>query len=367
MATNAPTGWEPNWVVAPGEILLEALQDRGMSQSELARRTARPVKTINEIINGKAAITPETAIQLERALGISARFWTGAESTYRAALARQQAEAELKSSANWIDDFPVADLVKHGQLRRGSTKAETLENLLSYLAVSSPVAFDRQWLGSAAAFRSSPTFLASPKAVAAWLRWGEIEAAKVETPAFDAQRFREVLQAIRPLTRREPFIQVFNKVRTMCAEVGVVVVLVPELAGTYLNGATRWLGNKAIIQLSLRHKSDDQFWFTFFHEAGHLIAPRRHDSLDSVGPKSDKEDRGEEEAADKFARDTLIPPAEYDKFVQASDFSTEAVRSFAKAQAIAPGIVVGRLQRDGGIAPGQLRHLIKTIHFPSDR
>src|SRR2546428_9431366 len=119
MATRSQPGWQPDWAVAPGEVLLEALQDRAMTQSELAQRLARPLKTVNEIIKGKAAITPETAIQLERALGISARFWTALEAQFRSTLAQQEAERELAAQANWIDDFPITDLVKHKQIRRG--------------------------------------------------------------------------------------------------------------------------------------------------------------------------------------------------------------------------------------------------------
>jgi HTH-type transcriptional regulator / antitoxin HigA len=201
--------------------------------------------------------------------------------------------------------------------------------------------------------------------VAAWLRWGEREAAKVDAPAFDVRRFREVLQEIRPSLDASRSCKVFNRITATCAEAGVVIVLIPELAGTHLSGAARWLGNKAVIQLSLRHKSDDQFWFTLFHEAGHLLSStRRLDFLDSAEPEPNDD---AEEAADKFARDVLLPAGEYVMFVEASDFSTTAVRRFAQRQAVAPGIVVGRLQRDEFITPQQLRHLKKPIHFPSDR
>lgn len=367
MASESRSGWVPDWAVPPGEVLLEALQDRSMSQSELARRMARPVKTINEIVNGKAAITPETAIQLERTLGISARFWTGMEAAYRDSIAQQEAWRELEDNASWIDDFPIADLVKHGQIKRGSSKAETLENLLSYLGVGSPIAFDRHWLGSAAAFRSSPAFLASPKAVAAWLRWGERQAATIEVAAFDPQRFKETLQAIRPFTRREPFMQIFKRIQDMCADAGVVVLLVPELTGTHLNGAARWVGGKPLIQLSLRHKSDDQFWFTFFHEAGHLLSgSKRQEILDPADGESTHQSDEDEAAADSFARDALLPSAAYESFIQEADFSTAAVRSFAQAQQIAAGIVVGMLQRDKKILPQQLQHMKKRINFPSD-
>src|SRR5262249_10808111 len=188
--------------------------------------------------------------QLELALGISARFWTGLEMTFREYLARQQAQAQLEANASWVDGFPLADLVRNRLIERGATKAATLAELLSYFRVSSPDAFDRHWFDPAAAFRSSPTFMASPKAVAAWLRWGEIEAAKVpDLPPFDARRFRQVLDEIRPMTRRGPFMQILNRVTSMCAEAGVIVVLTKEIAGTRLSGATRWIGGLPILQL----------------------------------------------------------------------------------------------------------------------
>jgi len=366
MTANSLSNWQPDWTVAPGDVLLEALQEREMTQSELANRLARPLKTVNEIVRGKAAITPETAIQLERALGISARFWTGLESQYRSTLARQESENELASQANWIDAFPVADMVKHNLIQRGSSKAGTLANLLSFLGVSSPAAFDR--LDVAAAYRASPAFMASPEAVTAWLRWGEIQAARVDAPPFDAPRFRQALNEIRPLTRKEPFAQIFERVKAMCADAGVIVVLTPELTGTHLSGAARWLGSKAIIQMSVRYRADDQFWFTFFHESGHLLSgPRRRDFLDGADSVSPAADDADEAAADGFARDALLPPSDLKVFIDAGDFSRTAVRSFAKQQHVAAGIVVGRLEHDDFIGPSQLRDLKKPIHLSTDR
>lgn len=362
MASSSQSRWQPDWAVAPGEILLEALQDREMTQSELAQRLGRPLKTVNEIIKGKAAITPETAIQLERAIGVSARFWTALETQYRDTLARQEAEQDLEAEADWIDAFPISDLVRHKLIERGKSKAATLANLLSWLGVSSPGAYER--LDAAASYRASPAFAASPNAVSAWLRWGEIQASRVDSPPFDARRFRQVLAEIRPLTRKEPFAAVFQRVKDLCATAGVIVVLTPELSGTHLSGAARWIGSKAVIQLSLRHKADDQFWFTFFHEAGHLLSGgRRRDFVDGAEP--DHTD-AEEEAANQFARDALLPPDDYNRFVQAGDFSRAAVRAFAQAQGIAPGIVAGRLERDDHVGPSQLRPLKKAVTLSSD-
>jgi addiction module HigA family antidote len=368
MANDPAKAWQPNWVVAPGEILLEALNDRGMTQAELAQRTARPAKTINEIVKGKAAVTAETAIQLERVLGISARFWTGLEAAYREGLARLEAQQELEASTGWLDGFPIADMVRHRLIERGTSKAETLDNLLGYLGLSSPAAFDRHWMSATASLRASPAFQASPKAVAAWLRWGEREASKVEAPPFDSDRFRQVLAQIRPLTRRAPFTQVIKRVKEMCRVAGVVLVLIPELEGTHISGAVRWLGSRAVIQLSLRYKTDDQFWFTFFHEAGHLLSnSRRLDRVDAAKPSPEEQHDREEQAADQFARDALLPPDDYQKFAARSDLSEAAIRSFAEAQHIAAGIVVGRLQADGRIPPSHSNNLKVAIRFPADR
>jgi HTH-type transcriptional regulator/antitoxin HigA len=367
MANNPTPTWQPDWAVAPGEILLEALQDRGMTQAELAQRMARPPKTINEIIKGKAAITAETAIQLERALGISARFWNGLESTYRDSLARQEAQRELESNVSWLDGFPIADLVRHRQIEKGTSKAQTLANLLSYLGISSPAAFDRHWLSSAAAFRSSPAFLASPKAVAAWLTWGERQASKVDVAPYDAARFRQALRDIRPLTRRAPFMQILRQVKEMCAEAGVVIILIPELKGTHLSGAARWLGSKAVIQLSLRHKKDDQFWITLYHEAGHLLSSaRRRDYVDPAEPPPTHELDNDEITANHFARDTLLPPADYAAFANSGDFSQTAILAFANQQQIAAGIVVASLQTDERIPRSHSNDLKKPINFVAD-
>jgi addiction module HigA family antidote len=363
MATELTSVWQPDWGVPPGDILLEALQERAMTQSELARRMDRPLKTINEIIKGKAAITPETAIQLERALGISARVWNGLEANYREHLARQQALRDLEREAPWVDRFPIKELVRHGLLRRGATKAGTLAELLAFFRVSSPAAWERHWSELSVSFRSSPAFAASPHAVAAWLRWGEIEASEVPAAPFNPRRFREVLKAIRPLTR-QPFPMVFNRVREMCAAAGVVVVATPELAGTRLSGAARWIAaDKALVQLSLRHKSEDQVWFSFYHEAGHLLRPTRHrDFLDAADQDDDNDSQEiEEQEANRFARHTLIRPDDYDAFCRRGTFSAATVRTFAEEQGIAPGIVVGRLRHDKLISRSQLSSLKKPV------
>ncbi|MGA2531101.1 MAG: HigA family addiction module antitoxin [Acidimicrobiales bacterium] len=359
---NEQAAWQPDWAVPPGEILAEALKERGMSQSELARRMDRPVKTINEIVNGKAAITPDTAIQLEHAIGISARLWNGLETQYREHLALERAERELESLVDWAKDFPIRDLVRYGLIPEGRSRSKggRVGALLSFFGVSNSSAWERQWLAPAASFRESPTFSAAPKAVAAWLRWGEIQAGTVAAASYDAKAFRHAVDEFRSLTRGDPLL-IIDRIKDLAAASGVVLVLTPELRGTHLSGAARWLtADRALIQLSLRHKTDDQFWFSLFHEAGHILEADRRNYVDSSQP-GDKTSSKFERAADTFARDILIPPEAYGTLVSAGDFSESAIRTFANAQDVAPGIVLGRLQRDRRVSAYHFNNLKKPI------
>ncbi|MGO9907673.1 MAG: HigA family addiction module antitoxin [Solirubrobacteraceae bacterium] len=353
---------ERDWVVAPGEILQEALDDRGMSQSDLARRMGRPIKTINEIVNGKAAITPDTAIQLELALGISAAFWNNLEATYRAHLARTRSEQELAAYASWAAAFPIKDLVQNNLIRPASTKGGKVAALLAYFRVSTPEAWKKHWLEPAVAYRASPAFASRPQVAAAWLRWGEILAEGVETEPFDPRRLSEVLTEIRGLVRKD-FALTRQRIHDLLAGAGVALVLTPEFKDTHLSGAARWIGpDKALIQLSLRFKTDDHFWFSLFHEGRHLLEDKRVDYVDAEPAEGESKDTAEREA-DRFARDTLIPAEAYAAFLATATFTEDAIRRFAKDQGVPAGVVVGRLQHDHHLDPSHLNDLKKPVRF----
>lgn len=358
MASDA-TGWIADWAVSPGEILIETLAERRMSQAELARRMARPVKTISEIANGKAAITPETALQLERAIGISASFWNGAETRYREALARHRAREEFKQYGDWAARFPLTQMAGLGLVPRRSLAVEKVASLLAFFEVSSPAGWDQQWGRTTASLRGSQAHRSSPHALAAWLRWGEIEAGKLAVDRYVENDFLQAVGQVRSLSRRSAFEIVIERLRMSFAGVGVALVVLPELPGTRVSGAARRLRSGVpLIQLSLRHLSDDQFWFSLYHEAGHILhKSRRAEFVDDLDPAGDPEGAGEEAAANAFARETLIPPTQLEAFVRADDFSAAAVSDFAVELDIAAGIVVGRLQRDGHVAPSRLNHL----------
>jgi HTH-type transcriptional regulator/antitoxin HigA len=355
--------YAPDIVSPPGETLEELLESRGMSQAEFADRTGRPKKTINEIIRGKAAITPETALQFERVLGIPAAFWIVREQNYRESLARQREFEEFSREADWLEKIPYRDMVKRGWVGDFREKALQLEAVLRFFGVASPTSWDSIWNASAPAFRQSPTFRSEPGAIAAWLRKGEIEAAKYVTEDFNANAFRQVLAHIRSLTRELPR-NFTHIVRQECASAGVCVVIVPEISGTRVWGATHWLTpTKALIQLSLRYKTDDHLWFTFFHEAGHILL---HGRKDVFLEDEEKEIDEKESEADAFARDFLIPATRYRVFRRLGSYSCAAALRFAHELGIAPGIVVGRLQHDELMDRRQCNDLKKDLNWVLD-
>jgi HTH-type transcriptional regulator / antitoxin HigA len=355
MATESAQRWQPNWAVHPGEVLAEALEERAMSQAELARRMDRPLKTINEIVKGKSAITHDTAIQLELVLGITARLWNNLQRDYWEAEARLEERRRLENEAAWVHNFPLGKMVRHGWLSAAKSKSEALSILLRFFAVSSPSAWERQWATTQAAFRRSPAFTPSRHAVSAWLRRGEIKASDIECGPFDAARLRASLAAIKALIPLDPMAFMPELVEILAA-CGVVLVMTPELPGTHLSGAARWLTpDKALIQLSLRHGSDDQFWFALFHELDHLLrSGPRSAFLDSA--RTELVRTPDEATADRFADTQLIPEADFDRIRQGGRFDASDIKRWAVELSAPPGIVVGRLQRAGLVPPSKLNY-----------
>lgn len=365
MNRNAEKSFQPDYAVPPGETLKETLETIGMSQAELAERTGRPKKTINEIIMGKTAITSETALQLERVLGVPASFWNNLEHNYQERLARRREENYLKKQTNWLKGFPLAAMVKMGWLPKEDNLIKKLRALLNFFGVAGVNEWKGIWEKPQAAYRNSKAFQSNPAAVAAWLRMGEIEGQQVDCQPFQPRSFLSALQKIRSLTQKGP--EVFEPVmKQLCAGSGVAVVFIPELPGTRLYGATRWLKpSKALIQLSLRGKSDDHLWFTFFHEAGHiLLHGKKEVYIEAQGDGHQETDRiPKEKEADLFAQEMLIPKETYNNFITGNDFSPDRILRFAKQIDIAPGIIVGRLQHENIISFSQGNKLKKRFRF----
>jgi len=366
MISKNETGFRPDYAVPPGETLKETLDSLGMTQAQLADRTGRPRKTINEIVKGKAAITAETSLQFERVLGIPASFWNNLERNYQETLARLKEEGKLHSQVEWLKTFPVNTLIKSGWIKKVASPVQQLQELLNFFGVAGVGEWKRQWESPQAVYRKSLAHASNAPAIAAWLRKGEIEASKMACRSFDAATFQKSLEQVRRLTLEPP--EKFQpQLKDVCAAAGVALIFVPELPKTRIFGATRWLtSNKALIQLSLRGKSDDHLWFTIFHEAGHILLHGKKAIFINMGDDgcTDGSTKTKEELeADRFASDFLVPPKPYKAFIGKEKCDDSSIKAFANEQGIAPGIVVGRLQHDGVIPYSQGNSLKKRFRF----
>jgi HTH-type transcriptional regulator / antitoxin HigA len=336
--------YRPDYVSPPGETLSETLETIGMSQAELARRMGRPIKTINEIIQKKAAITAETALQLEQVLHIPASFWLKREQQYRESLARLAEEERLKGWVGWLKEIPIRIMMRRGWIPTCSDKSQQVLEALKFFSVASPDAWRAVWESKIIAYRKSTTLVSNFGAVATWLRQGELEAQEIECGPYNTEAFQDALFQIRALTV-EPVNFFQKELVRLCANAGVAVVFIQELPNTGICGSTQWLTpTKALIELSLRYKTDDHLWFTFFHEAGHILRHGKRLIFLEIDQKDREKD---EDEANKFASNILINPIQWNQFIKQGSYRTKAgIREFAKKIGIAPGIVVGRLQHE---------------------
>ncbi len=337
--------FSPDYAVPPGWILEERLEADGISQAEFARRCGRSPKLISEIISGKASLEPGTALQFEKVLGVDAGIWLGIESRFRLHRAREAEARHAAAAAEWARAFPVRYLVKRGCFQHPESDIEAVSKLLAFFRVGSVEAWTARYGLANVAYRHSPKFRSDEAALATWLRLGETAAEDQTCAEYNESRFKHAVRTIRGLTRK-PIVEALQQTTGLCNEAGVALVLVPPLPRTALSGAAWWLSpRKAVIQLTARHKTDDHLWFSFFHEAAHVLLHGKKGVF--VDEANSGNDAGQEAEANEWASSTLILKSAWQQFVATSPRSAREVREFADEQGVAPGIVVGMLQHQG--------------------
>jgi len=348
--------------IPPGEYLEEVIAELDMSKDELARRMRRPASKLSAMFKGEKAITPDTALQLEKVVGVPAHIWLGLESEYRLALARRQSQAELerlRDESKLTTAYCYNQLAKLGAVARATKPLVKVAELQRFFGVASLTAIPevRRYQ---AAFRqgAASRHRRAPQALSAWLRLGEIEARKVRCAAFDKKRLEGSLVALRAMTAQAP--EVFQPaLSSLLAEAGVALVICPHFPGTRVHGATFWLGrDKAALMMTIRGAWADIFWFSLFHELGHILLHSRQDVIlenDDADPALQER----EDEADRFASDSLLPPDDYLRFVASGGFSKTEIQAFASEVGIDSGVVVGRLQHDAHLKHDE-RNLLRT-------
>lgn len=344
--------YQPISVGLPGDIVLDYLESMSWTQKDLALRTGITPKSISEVCNGKARITPSTALAFEKALGRPAHFWLNLQTRYEEAMARQEEKEKSKYWLDWAKKFPLSEMKKRGWLPEG--RDANAGDLLKYMGVSSPDSWDDVWKDYHVAYRQTRLLEPNDYAISAWLRAVELRAEEIDVQDFEENTLLEMLDDIKACTRMD-IGKALNKVEGLLSESGVALAIVPALPNTGISGCTRWVSKKKpIVAITLRYKWDDQIWFTLFHELGHVLLHRKKHTLILDNPNEqltdgvvDPEMQAVEEEANRFAADILIPPKLLQRFISFGMFESEYIEQFAEAIAIAPGIVVGRLQRDG--------------------
>ncbi|HOX32828.1 MAG TPA: HigA family addiction module antitoxin [Spirochaetales bacterium] len=353
--------YRPDYAVHPGEYLEEVLEARGLKKGELADRLGISFKHLSQVVNRQAPLSAALAVQLELVLGVSAEIWNNLNADYELFQERQRSKAELETRQEWLSGFPVRDLKRLGFLPDTRDRGRLLSALLGFFEIPGP----DQWGAfygnlEATSFRKSPAFKSDLPHLAAWLKAGELQARAIGTKPYSKEAFKDALTQIRLLTAKRP--EDFEPAMVeLCAEAGLALAFVPELEKTHVSGAARWLSSeKALIVLSLRYKTNDHFWFTFFHEAGHILLHGRKDIFldESEGFESQAEAE-----ADRFARNLLIPEQDWRAFVAAASFDEADILAFAKTERIHPGIVVGRLQHEKRIAYQWHNELKQKLEF----
>ncbi|MBT3297183.1 MAG: HigA family addiction module antidote protein [Verrucomicrobia bacterium] len=348
--------------IPPGEYLEEVVEELGISKGELATRMGRPLPKLSAIFSGKKAITPDTALQLERVTGVGAHIWTGLENDYRLSQARRRArerETQCKAETPLVTKFCYRQLVVLGlvpQFTRGIDKVKAMQEFFGVMSLHSVLDVPRYQVAHRHGAREVGD--RSPEAVAAWLRVGEVKARAKDCAPFDGQALKSGLAKLRGLTSQAP--ETFSyQLEQALSESGVAFVPCPHFPKTKAHGATFFQSkDRAVVMLSLRYKWGDIFWFTLFHELGHLLLHSKKDVI-----LEDKEKTIREEEADVFARDQLIPAEDWTAFTSQPRYTSNRIREFASQTGISAGIVVGRLQHEKRILPSAHNELRQRYQF----
>lgn len=342
--------YESTVLVSPGETVLEILIERGITQAELAKRLNRPLKTVNGIIKGKVAITPETALQLEQVLGISANFWNNLESQFQELKLRLDCQKQYEELIPTSKIYPYTEMVNNGWLEATNNLTKRVEYLLNYFGVTNfeNIIEEAKLQG---AFRITSKKQFSMPAIISWLRKGSIDGERIFTEPFDNKKIEAIIPKLREMTLIENPNELMKCLQEEFKICGIAFVVTKNLKNAPICGATRWISpEKALIQMSIRLKWVDIFWFSLFHELGHIVMDNKKNfNVDFV---KNKIDDSREKEIDIFASDSLIPSEKYKELEQKinnlkniSDVYP-VIKLFSKEIGVHPGIVVGRLQHE---------------------
>jgi len=329
------------WASPPGDTINELLSNKGMSYKQFAESLSLSEHRVLLLIEGKQSITKSIAEKLELSLGVTKSYWLKRESQYKEDLLRFSEERNERKE--WIKLIPSTDMLKYGWIE--NTYSKEME-CLKFFDVPTVDEWYRKYndILSVTSFRTSASFDSTPESVVTWLRRGEIASKSIGLDSWNRSSFIEAVQKARKLTRERDPQKFIPKLQKLFAKCGVAVVVEKAPQRCRASGAAYFISpKKAIIMISGRYLSDDHFWFSLFHEAGHILL---HGNMklflefDDTNKDIDKE----EKEADKFAKNILIPENHREEFMSLNAKEWKKIIRFAKKINMSAGIILGQLQ-----------------------
>ncbi|WP_339616904.1 ImmA/IrrE family metallo-endopeptidase [uncultured Gilvimarinus sp.] len=353
--TTSNLSFSPDWVSPPGSTLNDLIELEGKSLSQFANSMQLGFYELNKIIKGKVSIDLDLASKLEEHTGTSAKFWLEREKNYRNSIKKMESKKTLEK--NWLSALPTADMAKFGWIKTSRNLSEKLTACLRYFDVSSVDEWQSKYnsLLIETAFRTSQAYDSTYEAISSWLRQGEIEASKIPCQEWCKSKLVNSIPEIRSLTTIEnpnDFLPELKRILSFC---GVALATARAPQGCRASGATFWpQDNKPILIMSFRYLSDDHFWFTLFHEIGHLVL---HSDHRLILETNETKYLDIEKEADNYSENVLIPKEHQDelKTLRANDL--RKIVKFSKKLGISKGIVVGQLQHRGILKKNYLNKL----------
>jgi addiction module HigA family antidote len=355
--------FRPDIVFHPGETLADKLEELKMGPKEFAVRTGKPEKTIIAIIKGDSSLTSEMAVLFESVLKIPADFWLKKQFRYDEYKAREKRTLAIEEAKDWATCFPYADMVKCGWLHAQSKAEEKVAELFHFFGVSSPNAWKDYFFNQQLkiAFRISLAHTKEPYAISAWIRQGEIQASQLKCGEYAETEFKKALKEIKTIMAKQPD-GFFEQLQKQCLACGVKVVYTPCIKKAPLSGATRWIDNNPLIQLTGRYKQNDRFWFSFFHEAGHILLHGKKDIfLEDI--EYSEADLHKESEANEFAVEWTFSKEQENEVLESEPITIERIQKFAKKFNTHPALIIGRFHKKEVLHYAQGRNFFVKLEF----
>lgn len=358
MSSNV-SSFAPDWYSPPSNSVNRILAHMGLSIEEVLSDDVHGHSDVAAVADGKLRITASIAKLLSESLGSSPEYWLKRQENFDQALRRCSDAIAPHEAREFLSALPVSDMKKFGWI---PTEFSDLESMLLFFDVKSVQHWKENYSRqlNAVAFRQSSQINSSPASTVAWLRQSEILASKIKCKPWSRASLEKELPNIRSMSRRNSPKIFFPALVEAFARAGVALVFVRSPKGCVASGATKFLEkDKALIVLSFRHLADDHFWFTLFHEVGHLLLHSEKAIFLEDGSETTQH---EEDEANEFASEILIPPGCREDFKKLRAKSKDIIR-FARRVGIAPGIVVGQMQNLGLLDYSQQNSLKRRFNW----